>query len=837
MDNNSWGPAPGGGGEPTMDAGDRRSQLQPDSRQRIVNMMVPPPHIQSKQQSQQSQSQITQVHPMHENQMNPQLQSMNLQVSSVATMQQNNVATLQHNSLSSLSGVPTTSQSMIGPLQSGSTIDSASLDSTAQRGNANSGDWQEEIYQKVQCDGCFAFSSHFGKFERIYFWHQPKHEQFEKLKIFTTMLERVLQFLQVPKSNILPNFKEKLPSYEKQIVNFLNLNWPRKPGLSLQQGQPIPPPHIQSMQRSQQSQSQITQVHPMHENQMNPHLQSMNLQGSSVATMQQNKVATLQHNSLSSLSGVPTTSQSMISTLQPGSTIDSVDLQVEALDQLSESAVCLFKLYTPICAGFNSRNSSELQIASDEYGYFSGSGFMSQLKKVCTRKAGICSITRDLGMNIDFEMLHLEVCVVKNLIFYCKDIESIAGSELLCQSVSSVATMQQNNVATLQHNSLSSLSGVPTTSQSMIGPLQSGSTIDSASLDSTAQRNANSGDWQEEIFKRYNVRVVLLSVRILENLREFIFGTSVKIAIDYDVLSIQFKFLPFVLHDSLSQQPKHEQFEKLKIFTTMLERVLQFLQVPKSNILPNFKEKLPSYEKQIVNFLNLNWPRKPGLSLQQGQPIPPPHIQSMQRSQQSQSQITQVHPMHENQMNPHLQSMNLQGSSVATMQQNKVATLQHNSLSSLSGVPTTSQSMISTLQPGSTIDSASLDSTAQKGNANSGDWQEEIYQKVPSYGFFAFVSHFGKSYCRAGCRKLWKEQKQPKHEQFEKLEIFKAMLERILQFLQVPKSNILPNFKEKLPAYEKQIVNFLNSNKPRKPGPSLQQGQQIPPPPKKRRLS
>ncbi|KAF7153751.1 hypothetical protein RHSIM_Rhsim01G0071500 [Rhododendron simsii] len=301
--------------------------------------------------------------------------------------------------------------------------------------------------------------------------------------------------------------------------------------------------------------------------------------------------------------------------------------------------------------------------------------------------------------------------------------------------VSSGAIMQQNNVATLQHNSLSSSSGVPTTSQSMIGPLQSGSTIDSASLDSTAQRgNANSGDWQEEIYQK-------------------------------------------------------------------------FLQVPKSNILPNFKEKLPSYEKQIVNFLNLNWPRKPGLSLQQGQPIPPPHIQSMQRSQQSQSQITQVHPVHENQMNPHLQSMNLQGSSVATMQQNKVATLQHNSLSSLSGVPTRSQSMISTLQPGSTIDSASLDSTAQRGNANSGDWQEEIYQK------------------------------QPKHEQFEKLEIFKAMLERILQFLQVPKSNILPNFKEKLPAYEKQIVNFLNSNKPRKPGPSLQQGQQIPPPPKKRRLS
>lgn len=43
MDNNNWRPAPAGGGggvgEPTMDAGDWRSQLQPDSRQRIVNKM------------------------------------------------------------------------------------------------------------------------------------------------------------------------------------------------------------------------------------------------------------------------------------------------------------------------------------------------------------------------------------------------------------------------------------------------------------------------------------------------------------------------------------------------------------------------------------------------------------------------------------------------------------------------------------------------------------------------------------------------------------------------------------------------------------------------------
>ncbi|XP_058202861.1 protein FAR1-RELATED SEQUENCE 1-like [Rhododendron vialii] len=44
-------------------------------------------------------------------------------------------------------------------------------------------------------------------------------------------------------------------------------------------------------------------------------------------------------------------------------------------------------------------NSSKLQIAYDEYGYFSGSGFMSQVKNMCIRNAGICSITIYFGMN------------------------------------------------------------------------------------------------------------------------------------------------------------------------------------------------------------------------------------------------------------------------------------------------------------------------------------------------------------------------------------------------------------------------------------------------------
>jgi PAX-interacting protein 1 len=72
--------------------------------------------------------------------------------------------------------------------------------------------------------------------------------------MFRTMLERIITFLQVSKSDILPNFKEKLGSYEKQILNFINTNKPRKPVSSLQQGE-LPPPPVPS---TEQPQSPIT---------------------------------------------------------------------------------------------------------------------------------------------------------------------------------------------------------------------------------------------------------------------------------------------------------------------------------------------------------------------------------------------------------------------------------------------------------------------------------------------------------------------------------------------------------------------------------------------------
>ncbi|PQQ20321.1 hypothetical protein Pyn_16895 [Prunus yedoensis var. nudiflora] len=216
---------------------------------------------------------------------------------------------------------------------------STSLDSTAQTGHATGGDWQEEVFQKIKGMKEMYLPELSEMYQKIAtklqqhdsLPQQPKSEQLEKLKMFRTMLERLISVLQISKSSISPGLKDKLVLYEKQIVNFINTNRPRKPVSSLQQGQ-LPPPHMHSMQ---QSQSQITQVQS-HENQMNPQLQSMNLQGS-VATMQQSNMTSLQQSSMSALSGVSTAQQNMMNSLPPSSNMDSG--QGNALNSLQQVPV------------------------------------------------------------------------------------------------------------------------------------------------------------------------------------------------------------------------------------------------------------------------------------------------------------------------------------------------------------------------------------------------------------------------------------------------------------------------------------------------------------------
>ncbi|XP_021762332.1 mediator of RNA polymerase II transcription subunit 15a-like isoform X2 [Chenopodium quinoa] len=202
----------------------------------------------------------------------------------------------------------------------------------------------------------------------------------------------------------------------------------------------------------------------------------------------------------------------------------------------------------------------------------------------------------------------------------------------------------------------------------------------SSSLDSTAQTDSTGvGDWQEEVYQK----IKAMKDMYLADLNEMHQKISMKLQ----------------QHESLPQQPKTDQADKLRIFKNMLEKLMQVLQTAKNSILPTHREKLPSFEKQIVGLLSTNRPRRP---IQPGQ-ILPPQMQNLQQAQQPHSQISQAQS-HVVGVNPQLQSMNLQGSA-ATIQQNNVPSLQHGSVPSLSGVTSSQQSMASSLQANPNINS------------------------------------------------------------------------------------------------------------------------------------
>ncbi|KAK7260944.1 hypothetical protein RIF29_27246 [Crotalaria pallida] len=230
-----------------------------------------------------------------------------------------------------------------------------SADSTAQTSQSSGVDWQEEVYQKIQTMKESYLPELTEMYQRIAsklqqhesLPQQTKSEQLERPRAFRTMLEHIIQFLKVPKNNISPNFKEKLGSYEKQIINLINANKPKKGMSSVQPGQ-LPPANMHSMS---QPQSQVTQVQS-HDNQIHSQLQPTNLQGS-VATMQQNNIASLQHNSISGVSTAQ--QQNMMNSMQPGTNLDSGQgNSMNSLQQVPVSSLQQNPVSTPQQANINS---------------------------------------------------------------------------------------------------------------------------------------------------------------------------------------------------------------------------------------------------------------------------------------------------------------------------------------------------------------------------------------------------------------------------------------------------------------------------------------------------
>ncbi|MBA0754560.1 hypothetical protein Gogos_021620 [Gossypium gossypioides] len=167
-----------------------------------------------------------------------------------------------------------------------------------------------------------------------------------------------------------------------------------------------------------------------------------------------------------------------------------------------------------------------------------------------------------------------------------------------------------------------------------------------ASLDSTAQTgHSNGGDWQEEVYQKIKAMKETYFPE-LNMMHEKISATLLQVELKHNSMHSIFQ------HDSLPQQPKSARLEKMKLFKTMLERILSFLTISRAAIVPAFKDKLSSYEEQIRKFIIANRPRKLVSALQQGQLLPT-HMHSMQQPQPESNQTQS----HDNQMNPQFPSM------------------------------------------------------------------------------------------------------------------------------------------------------------------------------------
>ncbi|XP_047340882.1 mediator of RNA polymerase II transcription subunit 15a-like isoform X2 [Impatiens glandulifera] len=253
-------------------------QQQPSSHQSMTQIQPQTGQLQQQlsmqQQQQLSMQQQQQLGMQHQQQLGMQQQpnlvqrdmQQRLQTSGPLLQQQNKIDPQKHLALSEAS--------------------STSLDSTVQKGTANSEDWQEETYQKIKAMKDAYLSDLVEMYQRISAklqQHDPvsepsQNEQSEKLLLFKTMVERIIVLLQIPKCNVLPVYREKLPLYEKQIINVLASNKPQ-----YKQGSTMPPGQ-QPGQYQMQSMQQQT-----HDNQINAQLQQTGVQNS-MSTIPQNSM-------------------------------------------------------------------------------------------------------------------------------------------------------------------------------------------------------------------------------------------------------------------------------------------------------------------------------------------------------------------------------------------------------------------------------------------------------------------------------------------------------------------------------------------------------------------
>ncbi|XP_006359329.2 mediator of RNA polymerase II transcription subunit 15a-like isoform X1 [Solanum tuberosum] len=610
----------------------------------------------------------------------------------------------------------------------------------------------------------------------------------EKVKMYKIMLERIMLFLRLKKQDIQLIHKEKLVSVEKNISKFLSSNLARsKTSSSPQQGQL----HQSSMQL-QQPQSLGGQTNPP----MQP------VQGSMEA-MQQSYLTNLQHYSLSGVSTISNSQQHMINVVKPGSRWD-----------LGQG---------------NSLNSPQ-QVAT---------GSLQQNPVNSLQHDNISSFSTPGGMNpvqANLESLQQNSSALPHLLPTQHEQQMLQNQQLtpLCNQLlmqqqlfqsqqlmkhqqamnSPQQLMQQNNFTNLHHDSLSGVSTNSNSQQDMINTIQPGSNLDLGqgnSLNSLQQVSTGSLQ-QNHVNRRRQVNIRSLSPQS---------GTN---PVQANLGSLQ-QNSNVLQRMSQSQQMLQNQ--------QLLLPIQQLMKLQQMQMKTGILQKHHLMQQQSV-----------GQRVGSHHPQMKSGISSPQLHKALSPQVTQ-HPSPQIDQQNMLASLSKAGtplqsasspvvvpspstplaSSPMTGDSEKVSAglASHNTAGNTmhqrATLPMEFEPYTSTVE-GMEISPTPLDSSAQTGNTNGADWQEEVYQKIKSMREM-YLSELNDLYWKTASEM----QQHPQHEKIEKLKIFKMTLERIVLFLRLNKCEIQLSHKEKLFSLEKYITFFLSGKSPHNPTSSPLHGQ------------
>ncbi|KAK9290114.1 hypothetical protein L1049_008278 [Liquidambar formosana] len=189
--------------------------------------------VTSAQQKAQQASQPVQLHQVLCSQQNDLLQT------SAALLQPQNANDQQKQLLQSQNAFPEAS--------------SASMESTAQIQRANVADWHDQAYQKLQSMRGMCLPELIRVYKRAHAkcLQETEPETVKKWENHKIMFERMIKFIQMPRSDIVHCPKEKWDQYHHMIINYFS---------SIQKRNPVSVQHHDQQFQSPGSQSQIPQL-------------------------------------------------------------------------------------------------------------------------------------------------------------------------------------------------------------------------------------------------------------------------------------------------------------------------------------------------------------------------------------------------------------------------------------------------------------------------------------------------------------------------------------------------------------------------------------------------